>query len=145
MPNGRAPCQNQDVALVRAPTLSHAYLWQQNHARLFAQSKLILRSVQDAIVVYLTAWDKGSWPPWTRLDSTGCPDNAPSWWSNSQAANTGIPFPHSIPTSPRPPPEKIDPAIRFWRYFFLFLLKPQFSQFFIQVSRQKILGVNFGY
>ena len=27
----------------------------------------------------------------------------------SQAAKTGIPAPHSTPTSPKPPPEKIDP------------------------------------
>jgi hypothetical protein len=30
----------------------------------------------------------------------------------SQAAKTGIPAPHSTPTSPKPPPEKIDPATK---------------------------------
>jgi hypothetical protein len=32
--------------------------------------------------------------------------------SNSQAAITGILLPHSIPTSPNPPPEKREPARR---------------------------------
>ena len=58
--------------------------------------------------------------------------------SNSQAAITGILLPHSIPTSPNPPPEKREPARRILFSIFFGLLKALFSQFKKELSRLKV-------